>query len=70
MQVNVTDYERIAIILTNKLGQAKCPKCKGICNQNCTLKEIREWNCQKCGRGWQEIPSGIQTLKQLWDLVL
>lgn len=59
--MKVTDYERIAIVNCNQHGQFECPKCRGICNKSHDL-----WDCNKCGRGWEQIPNHIITVNQLF----
>lgn len=61
--VKITDYERIATVPCTQLGQIECPKCKGICDQK-YINHKREWNCKKCGRGWNEVPEWVKTVEE------
>ena len=59
--VKVTDYERTVYVTPTQLGQFYCPQCKGLCNEKSFEKRgsLREWDCSKCGRGWEEVPTNI-----------
>jgi len=65
--VNVTDYERVSLVSSDaQTGQFKCPRCAGVCIENKSQerpsKKARQWDCSKCGRGWDQVPSWCRTV--------
>lgn len=58
--MKVTDYERIAtvVVVDDKFA---CPKCGG----QCKLRNF-QYDCNKCGRGWDKIDDNVQTLNELF----
>ncbi len=65
--MKVTDYERIATVSVTQLGQMECPKCQGVCDERSPEnrshpKKRREWDCTRCGRGWNEVPDDVESV--------
>jgi hypothetical protein len=70
--LKITDYERIATVTPTQLGQIECPKCKGVCNERGPEKRSspakrREWDCNRCGRGWVQVPEWVMTLHDAYQ---
>lgn len=66
--MKITDYERIAEVVITESGKIGCPKCGGVCIERPRHGPRREWDCRKCGRGWEELPDRVETLAQAHDL--
>jgi hypothetical protein len=67
--IKITDYERIACVTPTQLGQIECPKCVSVCNERSperrsSLGRRREWDCNRCGRGWLGVPVWVRTVNE------
>lgn len=62
MTIKVTDYERISQV-TIHFDHFVCPKCGGDCKKS-DLSFL--YDCNICGRGWEQIDNNIVCLNDLY----
>lgn len=65
--ITVTEFERIALVMLFKGGECfVCPKCSDTCHRSGAPDDYT-YDCNRCGRGWVEVPSHIETVAQARD---